>query len=289
MKMKKVLALVLTLGLGAFALAGCGGSGEKAATDAGSAAGSAPAAEASGDTVVVGTNPTFAPFEFQDDAGNMKGFDLDLMRAIGEEEGFEVEFKSLNFDALTAAVQNGEIDVIAAGMSITPERLEQLSFSKPYMDASLAIYVAADNEDIKSVDDLKDKKVASQSGTTGGDEVNKMAEEGVVGEAKILDDYNMCFLELSNGGADALIIDVPVAENYMAQHEGEVKMVGDPYAADFYGLACAKDNQELADKLSAGLQKVIENGTFEELCKKYELPVPSSIMDGTAKVEGLDA
>lgn len=280
MKMKKVLALILTLGLGAFALTGCGGSEE--ATSA-----STPAADSN--TVIVGTNPTFAPFEFQDDAGNMQGFDLDLMRAIGEEEGFDVEFKSLNFDALVAAAQNGEIDVIAAGMSITPERMEQLAFSQPYMDASLAIYVANDNEDIKSIEDLKDKKVVSQGGTTGGDEVNQMAEDGIIGEAKILDDYNMCFLELSNGGADALIIDVPVAENYMAQHEGEVKMVGEPYAADFYGLACAKDNKELADKLTSGLQKVIENGTFEELCNKYDLPVPSSIMDGTAKVEGLDA
>lgn len=280
--MKKILASILALALSVSVLTACGGGGDSSATSATPEAGST--AESSSNAIVVGTNPTFAPFEFQDEEGNMKGFDLDLMRAIAEEEGLEVEFKSLSFDALTAAIQNGEIDVIAAGMSITPDRQEQLLFSKPYMDASLGIYVAKDTDGVNGVGDLKGKVVAAQQGTTGANQVQKLAKKRQIGEAKILEDYNMCFLELSNGGADALIIDLPVAENYMKNNPDQVKMVGEPYVADYYGLAMAKDNTDLQQKINDGLDKVIKSGKFEELCKKYELPVPQSIIDGTAKV-----
>lgn len=280
---KKLIALCLTLSFGVVALAGCGG----AAQDSSSVAGSAPSS--SDNTVVVGTNPTFPPFEFQEENGDMKGFDLDLMRAIGEEEGFEVEFKSLSFDSLVGAVKSGEIDAVAAGMSITPERLEQLAFAGPYMDASLGVYVGNDNKDIKSVEDLKDKVVAAQAGTTGAEEVQKLADEKKISEAKILEDYNMCFMELENGGAEALVIDVPVAQAYMAENKDKIKMVGDPYVADFYGIAISKDNKELLEKVNAGLKKLIENGKFDELCKQYNLPVPAAIKDGTAKVKGVNA
>lgn len=279
---KKLLALCLTMSLGLVALAGCGGAGQDS-----SAAGSAPAADSN--TVVIGTNPTFPPFEYQDEKGEMEGFDLDLLRAIGEEEGFSVEFKSLSFESLVGAVKSGEIDGIAAGMSITPERLEQLNFAGPYMDASLGIYVANDNKEIKDVDSLKGKVVAAQSGTTGAEEVQALADDKKIGEAKLLEDYNMCFMELGNGGADALIIDVPVAEAYMAEHKDEVKMVGEPYVADYYGIAIGKDNKELVDKINSGLKKLIENGKYDELCKKYNLPVPAAIKDGTAKVKGVNA
>ncbi len=280
MKTKKILALLLTLGLGVAMLSGCGG--DKSTT--GTESSSAPAKD--GASYVVGTNPTFAPFEFQDDSGKMSGFDLDLIQAIGEEEGFTVEFKSLNFDALSAAVQNGEIDIIASGVSITPDRVKQIAFSKPYMDASLGIYVGKENSDVKSIDDLKDKVVAAQSGTTGAEEAQKLQEEGKIGEAKILDDYNQCFLEIKNGSADAILIDVPVAESYLKDHPDTVKMVGEPYAADFYGIGVKKDNKELVEKINAGLDKIIKNGKYEELCKKYNLIVPQSIVDGTAKVPG---
>lgn len=278
--MKKVLALVLTLSLAAVLLSGCGGEKKEAKEEK---------TAASGQAVVVGTNPTFPPFEFQDDSGNMKGFDLDLMRAIAEEEGFSVDFKSLSFESLIPALKNGEINAIASGMSIKPERLEQVDFSNPYMDASLGIYVASSNDKLKGLADLADKKVAAQSGTTGSEEVQALAKDKKIGEAKILEDYNLCFLELTNGGSDAVLIDVPVAENYMKKNNNVIKMIGDPYVADFYGIAVAKGNKELTEKINSGFNKVIKNGKYEELCKKYDLPVPESIINGTAKVKGVNA
>lgn len=275
MKNKKWIAMLLTATMAVTLLAGCGG-GNDAASGSASAEGGD-----SSDVVVVGTNPTFEPFEYQDDEGNMQGFDLDLMTAIGENQGFTVEFQSMEFDALTGAIQTGQIDVIASGMSITPERLENLAFADPYMDASLGIMVAADS-DIASADDLQGKTVAAQIGTTGADEANALQEAGTA-TAKILDNYNTCIQDLLIGGCDAIIIDIPVAEAYMADHPDDVKLAGEPYVADYYGLAVNKDNAELVEKLNAGLAALIEDGTYAELCEKYGLNVSDAIKDGSAK------
>ena len=276
---KKWTAMLCTAAMAVTLLAGCGGGGDTASTEASSAASAG--AESGSDVVVVGTNPTFAPFEYQDDEGNMEGFDLDLMNAIGEDQGFDVEFQSMEFDALIGALTTGQIDAVAAGMSINADRNNVL-FSDPYMDASLGIMVAADNTDINSADDLTGKTVAAQIGTTGADKVNELEEAGTA-TAKLLDNYNTCVQDLLTGGCDAIIIDMPVAQAYMEQHEGEVKLTGEPYAADYYGIAVDEDNQELLDKINAGLANVVADGTLDELCEKYELDVPASVKDGTAK------
>ena len=276
MKMKKFTAMLATAAMAVTLLVGCGGGNEAPAGSAASSAG----AESGSDVVVVGTNPTFAPFEYQDDEGNMVGFDLDLMTAIGEDQGFDVEFKSMEFDALIGALTSGQIDVAAAGMSIDPKR-NHVIFSDPYMDASLGIMVAADS-DITGADDLQGKTVAAQIGTTGADEATALEEAGTA-TAKLLDNYNTCVQDLLTGGCDAIIIDIPVAQSYLKDHADEVKLTGEPYSADYYGIVVDEDNQALLDKINAGLANVIENGKFDELCAKYELDVPESVKDGSAK------
>lgn len=276
---KKWTAMLCTAAMAVTLLAGCGGGNDAASGEATSAASAG--AESGSDVVVVGTNPTFAPFEYQDDEGNMQGFDLDLMNAIGEDQGFEVEFQSMEFDALIGALTTGQIDAVAAGMSFDPKR-NNVIFSDPYMDASLAIMVSADNTDINGAADLEGKTVAAQIGTTGADEATALEEAGTA-TAKLLDNYNTCVQDLTTGGSDAIIIDMPVAQSYMKDHEGEVKIVGEPYAADYYGIVVDEDNQELMDKINAGLANVIADGTLDELCAKYELDVPESVKDGSAK------
>ena len=272
MKMKKVLGMLLVASLALSGLVGCGKTEESKTDDAKA-------------NVIVGTNPTFAPFEYQDKEGNMAGFDLDLMTAIGEDQGFSVEFKSLEFDALTGAIATGQIDVAAAGISITPERNEQVLYSNPYMNASLGIVVTADNQAIKSVDDLKGKVVCAQIGSTGAEACNDLKEKGIVKEVKLLADFNICMQEIANGGSDACINDMPVNLNYIAAHPNEVKVLDDLYATDYYAIVLGKDNKELQEKINTGLKNIIANGKYEELCKKYELPVSPDIMKGEITVE----
>ncbi len=263
-KLSKVLVSSLLMGT-MLLMAGCN-SGEKAPAQNG---GNDDQQQTETKTIIVGTNPTFAPFEFQDDDGNISGFDIDLITAIAADQGYEVEIRSMEFDALTQELLNGTIDVIASGMSITKPRLEQIDFSDPYVKASLAIAVSIDNEDINGPDDLVGKVVAAQIGTTGADQCNALYEEGKVAEVKLLQDYDLCMLELTNGSVDAVINDVPVTRAYIDKQPDTIKMTGEAIVSDSYGFGIQKGNEELKTMLDTGLANVMENGTYDKLYQQY--------------------
>lgn len=268
--MKKYFKLILTgllmVGL-MIAVVGCGGEEPAASSNEDTNEQQADSNEKK--VYIVGTEPTFPPFEMTDDQGNITGFDIDLIKAIAEEEGFEVEIKKLGFDGLIMALQSGNIDIAASGMSITPKRLESVDFSDPYIDAGLKIAVTADNNEIKSKEDLKGKVAAVQIGTTGAEKAYELKEEGLLKEVKTFKTVDIVFMELLNGGADCVINDVPVTEAYMSKNEGKIKMVGEPLVGDQYGIAVAKGNSELLEKINSGLKKVKESGKYDELIKKY--------------------
>jgi len=275
MKFKKLFAITLITGLAMASLVGCNDAKDS---------------EDTGNTemakkIVVGTDPEFPPFEYQDKEGNMEGFDIELMNAIGEDQGFEVEFKRFEFDALTGALATGQIDVAAAGISITPERSEQVLFSEPYMNASLGIVLSKDNTAIKSADDLKGKVICAQLGTTGAEAATKLKEDGIVKDAKLITNFSVCIQELETGGSDACINDMPVNLNYMAMYPDKIKVLDDLYATDYYTITISKENKILQDKINVGLKNIIANGKYEALCKKYELPVSPDIIKGEITVE----
>lgn len=245
------------LGLGAAVmLAACGGTQEA----------SAPAGDASvGGTWVVGTEPAFPPFESQSDSGELVGFDIDLMKAIGEQAGVDVEFESLPFDGLIPALQAGTIEAAISGMTITEERAETVDFSRPYFRAGLAIAVAADDTETTSLDTLEGKRIAVQIGTTGAD---KAAE---VKDAKVstFDSAPLALQELSNGNADAVINDAPATLDAIATGNIDgVKVVGELLTEEFYGIPMPKDSANV-DILNAALAELIENGTYDTIYEKW--------------------
>lgn len=221
----------------------------------------------------VGTEPTFAPFEYKDvETDEIVGFDIDLIKAIAKEAGFEVEIQGLGFDALIPAVQAGTIDIIASGMSINEERSKQVDFTNPYIDSGLALAVVANNQDIKSVEDLQGKTVAVQIGTTGAKKANALKEEGIVKKVLTYDTIDVLMAELTKGTADAVINDLPVTLEFINKGHDEIKIVGEPLDSEQYGFVVAKGNTELLEKLNAGLQKAMDDGTYAELLAKYNLP-----------------
>ena len=115
-------------------------------------------------TYVIATDTTFAPFEFQNDAGEYVGVDMDLLAAIAEDQGFKYDLQYLGFDAAVQALESGQADGVIAGMSITPERQKKFDFSDPYFDSGVVMGIAESNNDIKSYEDLKGKKVAVKRG-----------------------------------------------------------------------------------------------------------------------------
>lgn len=247
--MKKILAILLMLAL-TFSLAACRGQSQKP-------------------VLKVGTEPTFPPFEMTDDKNQITGFDIDLIKAIAADQKLEVEINNLSFDGLIMALGSGSIDIIASGMTITTERAIQVDFTDPYINAGLALAVANSNNTIKSIDDLKGKKVAVQIGTTGANKADELLKAGEIGAVKTFKTCDLLMQELINGGVDAVINDLPVTEAYMAKQSGKIKMVGEPLTSEDYGFAVKKGNTELLNKLNQGLKNVKANGTYDQLKTKY--------------------
>ncbi len=222
--------------------------------------------------LTVGTNAEFAPFELMDEDGEtIIGFDIDLINAIAADQGMEVKMQNMEFDGLVMAVQNGQLDAAIAGMSVTPERQEQVAFTNTYYDAGLNIAVAADNEDINSEADLAGKVVASQQGTTGAAKAMELKDAGLVADVKLLANINVCMMSLSNGEVDAVIMDIPVNGAYVAANPDVAKIAapiesGEP---ESFAIAVAKDNTELLDKLNTGLENVKANGKYMEIYDKW--------------------
>ena len=255
--MKKVFLLLLAVCLiGTAALsAGCGQSG----TSDG---------KSSGHKVLrVGMDASYPPFGSQNqETKDYEGFDVDIIRAIGAEEGFDVEISNRSFDGLIPALQAKNIDVIISGMTINDERKQNVSFSDPYYQSGLTMVVRSDEQAIKSFQDLKGHKVAVQIGTTSAEAVKKLG--GV--EVKELNTPADCFMELKGHGVDAVVNDRPVNDYYITKSgETGVKALEEKLTAEDYGIALAKDNTELQSKINEALKKLKENGEYDKIYAKW--------------------
>ena len=275
-KLLKIIALLLVITTVVFA-AGCAeqskenakeGAAEEGASveDGSNAEGNASVGEMP--TYIVGTEAQFPPFEIVDSKGKVIGFDVDLMNAIAEDQGFKVEYLDQDFAGLIPALQTGNVDIIASGMTITDEREKQVDFSEPYINAGLALAVLTGNEDIKSVDDLKGKTVAVQTGSTGFMKAEELQKAGIIAEIKDYPHVNEAIEELKIGGADAMINDLPVTEAFIAAQPDVIKIVGEPLNSEDYGFAVRTGNTELLTKINAGLENVKASGKYDELLTK---------------------
>ena len=255
MKMKKLLALAAACVFAVTAFAGCGGNGGSSSSSS------------SAKVLKVGSSIDFAPFEFQDEGQKeYQGFDMDLIRAVGKEMGYDVEIQNIGFDGLIPALQAKNIDVIISGMTINDERKENVLFSDPYYQSGLTMVVRADEQGIKSFQDLKGHKVAVQIGTTSAEAVKKLG--GV--EVKELNTPADCFMELKANGVDAVVNDRPVNDYYITKSgETGVKALPERLTAEDYGIALAKDNTELQTKINDALKKLKENGEYDKIYAKW--------------------
>ncbi|MFC0274755.1 transporter substrate-binding domain-containing protein [Metabacillus herbersteinensis] len=216
----------------------------------------------------VGIDTTYPPFEFEVE-GEYTGIDIDIINAIAENQGIEIEFNPMDFGGIIPAMQANQLDVAIAGMSITDERKKVVDFSEPYFDAGLSLVVDKENTEITSIDDLKGKKVAVKKGTTGAEFAQEKAGEYGF-EAVQFNDSPAMFQEVANGNADALIEDYPVIAYAIAQEDLGLQTVGERLNGDQYGIAVLKgENQDLLEKINKGLAELKEDGTYDEILKTY--------------------
>ncbi len=221
------------------------------------------------DKYVIATDTTFAPFEFTDENGNFVGVDIEILAAIAKDQGFKYELKILGFDAAVTALEASQADGVIAGMSITDERKEKYNFSDPYYDSGVVMAVLADNNDIKSYEDLSGKKVAVKSGTEGKTFAESIKDKYGF-ELAIYEDSGLMYEAVKTNKAVACFEDYPVMGYGIAQGNG-FKMVTDMEKGSSYGFAVLKGagNEKLVEMFNEGLKNIKANGTYQEIIDKY--------------------
>lgn len=219
------------------------------------------------DVLKVATEAGFMPFEFVAEDGQLTGFDMDIIKAIGDKLGMKVQIDNISWDGLIPALQNKAYDALIAGITITPERAESVSFSDPYFESVLTIVVNQNNKDITSLDSLKGKIAAVQISTTGD-----FAAEEIEGLGSLLR-YNTVPEAMQNvimGTVHAMVVDLPVAEAYLAANpHAPLKHVGPVADNEFYGIAVHKENQELLAKINQALAEIKADGTYDAIYEKW--------------------
>lgn len=254
---KKFAAMTLALTM-AFSFAACGGSQEAPADDA----------AADGKTYIIATDTTFAPFEFQNDAGEYVGIDMDLLAAIAEDQGFQYELQYLGFDAAVQALESGQADGVIAGMSITEARQQKFDFSEAYFDSGVVMGIAADNDEITSYEDLAGKKVAVKRGTEGMDFAESIKDQYGF-ETVVFDTSDAMCMDVKVGNSVACFEDYPVLGYGIAQGNG-LKMVTEKEQGSSYGFAVGKEqNAELLEMFNTGLANLKESGKYQEILDTY--------------------
>ena len=226
--------------------------------------------QAFAETLKVGTHPTFAPFEFSDQEGNVIGFDLDVIKAIAKANGDEIQIESMPFDGLIPSLLTGNIDVIISGMTITDARKKRVLFTDGYYDSNLSYLIKKDKADVyTSAEALKGKTVCVQIGTTG----HAFADTITPGNVKALNNESDAILELSNGGCEAVINDRPVNLYYLKKSNLDTLVdVVDPKFkenVDSFGIAVRKGNNELLEKLNKGLKDLQASGELDKIHVKW--------------------
>ncbi|MDL2295689.1 basic amino acid ABC transporter substrate-binding protein [Lachnospiraceae bacterium OttesenSCG-928-E19] len=252
--MKKIVSVLMVMALAGMVLVGCGSKDSKDSKDS----------ESEKDVLIMGTNAEFPPYEYYEN-DEIVGIDAEFAAAIAEKLGMELKIEDMAFDSIIAAVQSGKIDFGAAGMTVTPEREENVDFTDSYYTGRQVIIVADTNTEIQGPEQLEGKKIGVQQGTTGdlyasdeyGDENMERYSKGM--EA---------VQALSQGKIDAVIIDDQPAQTFVEENEG-LMILETEYVEEEYAMCFKKGNEELVKKVNDAIKELKEDGTFDEIVSKY--------------------
>ncbi|MBS3967235.1 MAG: basic amino acid ABC transporter substrate-binding protein [Truepera sp.] len=220
-----------------------------------------------GRVLVVGTDATYPPFQSVDETGAIVGFDIDLVNAVCERINCVAQFKNTLWDGIFAALEAGDFDMVASGVSITEARQQVFDFSDPYHIVTQAIAVRVEDEGLT----LEDFKIGyfllgSQTGTTNA----QLAEE-LFGRdrVRLYDTFGAAMLALVNGDVDGVVIDNTAAEAFVQQYAGQVAItVTGVFGDDPLGFVF-RQGDELVDAINAGLAMVKADGTLATLVGKW--------------------
>lgn len=232
---------------------------------------------------VVGTDAAYAPFESQNEKGEIVGLTIDLVNAVADKAGIKVKFENTPWEGIFNALQQGDRDMLASSITITDERKQTMDFTNPYFDAYQLIAVKATSK-VAKFDDLKKLKVGVQTGTTGDEAVTKLLGKNSTA-IKRFESTPLALKELEAGGVDAVVADNGVVINYVTNNPGaKFKTVSDKaFAPEQYGFAVKKGNAELLEKLNKGLADIKADGSYDKIYAKYFGAAPAAAAPAASK------
>ncbi len=262
---KKVsILLVLVLMMSVFAV-GCGGAAEEPTADADT---SLTDLQEKG-TMIVGIDDQFPPMGFVGEDGEITGFDVELSKLVAEKLGVEAEIQPIDWSAKEMELNTGNIDMIWNGYTITAERIEQVEFTKPYLNNEQVLVVANDSA-YQSKADLEGKIVGAQVESAGLAALNADTDfVGTLAEVPEYDDYMMALLDLGSSRLDGIAIDKIYIAYIMSQEPGKYRMLDESLADEYYGIGCAEGAIALREAIDIALDELYEDGTIEELSIKW--------------------
>lgn len=271
MKIKKILSLVCTIILAGGVLAACQTS--KSTQEAQSTQGtqntenlnSLERVKKAG-VLYMGLNDTYPPFEFRDTNQNLVGFDIDLGQEIGKKLGVKVEVKTNDWKGIILSLKSKKYDMILSCMSITEERKKEINFAGPYIVGGQRVVVKKGDTSIKTVDDLKGKKIGVQLGTTG-----EMAASKIQGlkELKKYDGVTEAFNDLSIGRVDAVIADGQVGGYYLKKTGQDLSILNVKLSEESVGIGFRKEDTHLTEAVQKALDELKADGTLSKLSEKW--------------------
>lgn len=301
--MKKIASLLAAVMLLTATLAGCGNSGSGSSTtdtsSASSTASQSSAAEdssaAEGETsseasateagdygefttieegkLIMATNAQFPPYELVSDGEGFngtgfEGIDVEIASAIADKLGLELQIDDMDFDSALVAVQNDAADVVLAGLSYSEERDEVLDFTDSYA-TGVQVVIVKDGSDV-TMDNLGEKMIGTQRGTTGYIYASDTPENGGYGEDHVLayDNGATAVQALMNGQIDAVIIDEAPAKEFVAANEGLTILPGN-WVEEQYCAAVDEGNTALQNAINTALNELMDDGTVDEIIAKY--------------------
>ena len=270
---------------GAAALAGCigGNGGGNGDGNGGSDGNNDGNGDGEAETVVIGSDIPYEPFEYRNEAGELLGFDVDIAEAVfADQLGLDYEFEQTGFDGIIASLNNANFRVIMSAMTINETRAEQVDFSDPYFTAYQTVLVL-EGGDIAERADLQGATVGVQRGTTGEAAAEDLQSE-FDGDLEIqsYDQITGAFDALLNNQVSAVINDNTVSADFAAETDGVVFLEGDGVAADRddapdyltltieeYGIAFRQDDDEFREEVNDALAAIREDGTYDEIYDEY--------------------
>lgn len=222
-------------------------------------------------TYNVGSEASYEPFSFKNEMGTVVGFEVDLLNAIGEVAQFNVNFVDTSRSQVVDTLNSGKFDIWASALSMSPERLETMSMSEPYLDFARELYVLdkPENASLQSVNDFAGKKIAVNEGSSSAIEFAQKItgdKENVV----LARSFYLSVTSTIQGKSDATLGDSRILQYYQLKHpEIKARMVDVGESKKQIAFAVKKDNQEMLDKINQGLNTIKQNGTYDKLVEKW--------------------